>query len=240
MIAKLIVHGETREDALERLTDALAHTQLAGVASNTGFLRRCALSDEFAAGTHHVNWIGENLDQLAAVPDAHRAASLAAVASILLDDEGAASPWDLHDGFRLNALPRRSVLLAADGAATFVDADAPLAEEAPFPLVTDLSPRRFAVTSGGDTFLVTIPEFSADADAALGGDSVKAPMPGKVLSVLARPGAQVTRGDTLAVLEAMKMEHALTAPRDGTIEAVHASAGQQVSEGELLVALVEE
>jgi 3-methylcrotonyl-CoA carboxylase alpha subunit len=240
MIAKLIVHGETREDALGLLTDTLAHTQLCGVPSNTGFLRRCALSEEFAAGTHHVNWIGEHLDALAAVPDAHRAASLGAVATILLDDEGAVSPWDLHDGFRLNRAPNRHVLLAADGAATLVDADAPAGEDAPFPLVTDLSPRRFAVTSGGDTFLITIPEFSADADAALGGDNVKAPMPGKVLSVLAKAGAAVTRGDTLAVLEAMKMEHALTAPRDGVIEAVHASAGQQVSEGDLLVALVEE
>ena len=240
MIAKLIVHGETREDALEHLTATLAHTQLCGVPSNAGFLRRCALSDEFSGGTHHVNWIGENLDALAAVPDAHRAASLSAVATLLLDDEGAESPWDLHDGFRLNSVPRRDVLLAADGAAGLVDPDAPVADETPFPLVTDLSPRRFAVTCGGDTFLVTIPEFSADADAALGGNVVKAPMPGKVLSVLAIAGAEVTRGETLAVLEAMKMEHALVAPRDGVVEAVHASAGQQVADGDVLVMLVEE
>ena len=65
-------------------------------------------------------------------------------------------------------------------------------------------------------------------------------MPGKVLSVLAKIGTQVTRGETLAVLEAMKMEHALVAPRDGVIEAVHASAGQQVADGDVLVMLVEE
>jgi 3-methylcrotonyl-CoA carboxylase alpha subunit len=240
MIAKLIVHGETRDAALERLTDTLAHTQLAGVPSNAGFLRRCALSDEFASGTHHVNWIGENLDVLAAVPDAHRAASLSAVATLLLDDEGAVSPWDLHDGFRLNAAPRRMVLLAADGAAQLIEADTPQTDDTPFPLVTDLTPRRYAVTTGGDTFLVTVPEYTADADAALGGDVVKAPMPGKVLSILATPGAAVTRGDTLAVLEAMKMEHALTAPRDGIIETVHAKAGQQVADGDVLVMLVEE
>jgi len=88
--------------------------------------------------------------------------------------------------------------------------------------------------------LVTIPEYSADADAALGGNVVKAPMPGKVLTLTAKAGEAVTRGDTLAVLEAMKMEHALAAPRDGVIEAVHAAAGQQVAEGDLLVSLVEE
>ena len=240
MIAKLIVHGETREAALQSLNDTLAHTQLCGVPSNAGFLRRCALSEAFATGTHHVNWIGENLDALAAVPQAHREAALSAVASLLLDDEGAVSPWDLHDGFRLNSVPRRAVLLAADGAAELVDPDAPISDETPFPLVTDLSPRRFAVTTGGDTFLVTIPEFSADADAALGGNVVKAPMPGKVLSVLATAGKAVTRGETLAVLEAMKMEHALAAPRDGVVETVHASAGQQVADGDVLVMLVEE
>jgi len=240
MIAKLIVHGETREAALEHLTATLAHTQLCGVPSNAGFLRRCALSDEFAHGTHHVNWIGDNLDALAAVPQVHRASALSAVATLLLDDDGAESPWDLHDGFRLNSVPRRDVLLAADGAAGLVDPDAPIADGTPFPLVTDLSPRRFAVTCGGDTFLVTVPEFSADADAALGGNVVKAPMPGKVLSVFAKSGAAVTRGETLAVLEAMKMEHALVAPRDGVVEAVHASAGQQVADGDVLVLLVEE
>ncbi len=240
MIAKLIVHAETRDAALRRLTDTLAHLQLCGVASNTGFLRRCALSDAFAAGVHHVNWIGENLDALASVPHAHRDAALAAVASLLMEDDGAVSPWDLKDGFRLNGAARRAVLLAADGAAQLVDPDAPFSEEVSAPLITDLAPRRFAVTTGGDTFLVTIPEFSADADAALGGNIVKAPMPGKVLSMLARPGKAVTRGETLAVLEAMKMEHALAAPRDGMVGAVHAVAGQQVADGDVLVMLVEE
>jgi len=210
------------------------------VPSNAGFLRRCALSEAFASGTHHVNWIGEHLGVLAAVPDAHRAASLSAVATLLLDDEGAVSPWDLHDGFRLNSVPRRDVLLAADGEAEMVGPDTSHSDQTPFPLITDLSPRRFAVTTGGDTFLITIPEFSADADAALGGNVVKAPMPGKVLSVLAIAGNTVTRGETLAVLEAMKMEHALTAPRDGVVQAVHASAGQQVADGDVLVMLVEE
>lgn len=240
MIAKLIVYGGNRDDALARLTDTLAHTQLVGVPSNAGFLRRCALSDEFQSGTHHVNWIGENLDALAAVPEEHRDAALNAVASVLLDTEADTSPWSIRDGFRLNAPARRTVILAVDGEAEMVEAGIPMPEDVPFPLVTDLSPRRFAVTCGGDSFVVALPEYSADAEAALGGDVVKAPMPGKVLTLAAKPGQAVARGDTLAVLEAMKMEHALAAPRDGTIAAIHAAPGQQVAEGELLVSLVEE
>ncbi|OYW88095.1 MAG: carbamoyl-phosphate synthase subunit L, partial [Hyphomonas sp. 32-62-5] len=240
MIAKLIVYGDHRDEALERLTDTLAHTQLAGVPSNAGFLRRCAVSEEFQAGTHHVNWIGENMETLTTVPAEHLEASLNAVASLVLDEAPGLSPWSVKDGFRLNAPPRRTIVLAADGEAEMVEAGIPMPEGVPFPLVTDLSPRRFAVTCGGDTFLVTIPEYSADADAALGGNAVKAPMPGKVLTIAAKAGDAVMRGDTLAVLEAMKMEHSLAAPRDGVIEAVHASAGQQVAEGDLLVSLVEE
>ena len=240
MIAKLIVYGDHRDEALERLTDTLAHTQLAGVPSNAGFLRRCAVSEEFQAGTHHVNWIGENMETLTAVPAEHLEASLNAVASLVLDEAPGLSPWSVKDGFRLNAPPRRTIVLAADGEAEMVEAGIPMPEGVPFPLVTDLSPRRFAVTCGGDTFLVTIPEYSADADAALGGNAVKAPMPGKVLAIAAKAGDAVMRGDTLAVLEAMKMEHSLAAPRDGVIEAVHAAAGQQVAEGDLLVSLVEE
>jgi 3-methylcrotonyl-CoA carboxylase alpha subunit len=242
MIAKLIVYAGTRQEALERLTDTLAHTQLAGIPCNAGFLRRCALSDAFMAGNHHVNWIGEHIDDLAAVPEAHREASLAAVTSLLLDadEDEAHSAWAIRDGFRLNAPARRSLVLDCDGQAGLFEAGEALPEDAPAPLVTDLSPRRYAVTCGGDTFLVTIPEYGADAEAVLGGHVVKAPMPGKLLSLAAHPGAVVARGETLAVLEAMKMEHALAAPRDGVIEALHAVPGQQVCEGDLLVSMIEE
>ena len=85
-----------------------------------------------------------------------------------------------------------------------------------------------------------MPDFDADAEALAGGDMVKAPMPGKLLSLTVVAGAEVKRGDTVAVMEAMKMEHALTAPRDGVVEAVSGKAGDQVSEGDILVQLVAE
>ena len=80
----------------------------------------------------------------------------------------------------------------------------------------------------------------AAADAAEAGAVIQAPMPGKVLSVSVEPGASVAKGQTLLVLEAMKMEHALAAPRDGVIEAVSVTAGAQVNDGEVLVTLTEE
>ena len=62
-------------------------------------------------------------------------------------------------------------------------------------------------------------------------------MPGKILSLAVKPGDAVEKGQTLAVMEAMKMEMALSAPRDGVIEAINVSAGQQANEGDVLIAL---
>jgi acetyl/propionyl-CoA carboxylase alpha subunit len=65
-------------------------------------------------------------------------------------------------------------------------------------------------------------------------------MPGKVIAMNVKAGDTVARGDTLAVMEAMKMEHTLAAPRDGVVESVTGTVGEQVAEGVVLVQLVEE
>jgi 3-methylcrotonyl-CoA carboxylase alpha subunit len=72
-------------------------------------------------------------------------------------------------------------------------------------------------------------------DGAAEGGRVTAPMPGKVVAYLAQPGERVKRGQPLAVMEAMKMEHTLTAPSDGTVKALRYAAGEQVGEGEALL-----
>ena len=72
---------------------------------------------------------------------------------------------------------------------------------------------------------------------AAGDGEILSPMPGKIVSVTAKVGAKVKKGEALVVLEAMKMEHTLTAPFDGKVVDVKASAGDHVSEGALLVKL---
>ena len=62
-------------------------------------------------------------------------------------------------------------------------------------------------------------------------------MPATVLKVLVTPGTQVKKGETLVILEAMKMEHALTAPHDGQVSEVAVEAGQQVAEGARIMAI---
>nr|WP_070958774.1 biotin carboxylase N-terminal domain-containing protein [Hyphomonas sp. Mor2] len=239
MIAKLVVWGEDREQANDHLIDTLAHLQLVGVPGNIGFLRRCAMADAFIDGTHHVNWIAEQGDTLSQAPDAHQHASVMAASDILLGEDGA-DPWTVRDGWRLNADAQTRVAVAVGEDADWFDpSEHEVADDISMPLVTDLSPRRFAVTTGGDSVLVEVPDFEAEAEALAGGDAVKAPMPGKVIAVNVGVGDTVEKGQTVAVMEAMKMEHSLTAPRDGVVEAVGVAVGAQVPEGEILVALAE-
>jgi len=74
-------------------------------------------------------------------------------------------------------------------------------------------------------------------EAAEEGGRLTAPMPGKIISVLVQPGAAVSKGDPLLVMEAMKMEHTITAPADGTVALIHFGIGDQVIEGAALVAI---
>lgn len=237
MIAKLVVWGPDRNAAIARLSDTLAHLQLVGVPANIGFLRRCCLADAFQTAQHHVNWIEAEGETLTAAPEAHQHASVMAVCDALLDPTGS-GPWSENDGWRLNQpMVRRTAVAVGTDADWFDPFEHSVAEDIPPALITDLSPRRFAVTTGGDSVLVEVPDFESDAEALAGGDVVKAPMPGKLLSVLVAVGDTVEKGQTVAVMEAMKMEHSLPAPRDGVVESVHAVAGAQIGEGTQLVGL---
>jgi 3-methylcrotonyl-CoA carboxylase alpha subunit len=91
----------------------------------------------------------------------------------------------------------------------------------------------------GETHKILFARPISEADFA-GGDAALAPMPGKVIVVHAEKGSKVTRGDTLAVMEAMKMELSIAAPRDGVVESVNVSVGDQIAEGTALVSLVPE
>ncbi|MEM9054173.1 MAG: biotin/lipoyl-containing protein, partial [Pseudomonadota bacterium] len=237
MIAKLVVYGADREEANDRLIDTLAHLQLIGVPGNIGFLRRCAMADAFIEGTHHVNWIAEQGESLTHAPDTHQHASVMAVCDILLGESGR-DPWSVRDGWRMNAASVFKTSIAVGEDADWFDPhDHVVAEDISLPLVTDLSPRRFAVTTGGDSVLVEVPDFEAEAEALAGGNAVKAPMPGKVIALHVKTGDTVEKGQVVAVMEAMKMEHSLTAPRDGIVESVGAKLGAQVPEGAFLVSL---
>jgi 3-methylcrotonyl-CoA carboxylase alpha subunit len=237
MIAKAIVKSWDRESAIDALSESLCESIIAGIPSNVGFLKRCLDHSVFRSGEHHVNWIAEEIDALTQAKTDIREAAGRLVAHALLTDTGD-TPFDQKDGWRLNAPARRSIRLKLDGeiADIAVDERDPAMDIMPAISITDHS---FAVAVDGDTVLVDIPDYEAEAEAIAGGDKVSAPMPGKVIDLRVQPGDEVTKDQTLAVMEAMKMEHSLKAPRDGVVKAVGASVGEQVAEGVMLVELEE-
>lgn len=88
----------------------------------------------------------------------------------------------------------------------------------------------------GDITLTQLPRYPL-ADAAESEGGLLAPMPGLVLKMAVAEADQVSKGDLLLILEAMKMEHRITAPFDGKVAAIHAAEGDQVVNGQLLVSI---
>ncbi len=244
MLGKVVVHGADREAARRALVDALDHTAILGLTTNTGFLRALAASTEFADCTIDTAWL-----DTAAVPrpdaDVPRVVAawfLAARAAESRDAFGA-------DGFRLGgpaAATRvqldRDLLVDRPGA-TVTDDDRTwqvrTVTSGPDVLVVDVDGTRVRATLRlvlggaevvvhGERHVFTAPDRLGSA-AAVGDGDITAPMPGTVLEVRVAAGDTVTAGDVLGTLEAMKMELALKAPFDGEVTEVLTTPGAQVT-----------
>jgi 3-methylcrotonyl-CoA carboxylase alpha subunit len=93
------------------------------------------------------------------------------------------------------------------------------------------------VFAGGDYRRLTLRHGLSGHDEEARRGSLAAPMPGRIVQVMSRPGETVKKGQPLLILEAMKMEHTVTAPADGIVKEIHFAAGEQVLEGAELVTL---
>lgn len=81
------------------------------------------------------------------------------------------------------------------------------------------------------------PVANTTAPSSITGEAIKAPMPGTILSVKVSPGTFVKKGDTVVILEAMKMENEISAPRDGVVAEILKTAGASVSTGDVLLSI---
>ncbi|MBU3258509.1 acetyl/propionyl/methylcrotonyl-CoA carboxylase subunit alpha [Roseovarius sp. PS-C2] len=258
MIAKLITHGATRAGALRRLSSALRDCEVAGTVTNLGFLGALAVHEGFAAGEVDTGLIARDLDMLVveSVPDT-RDIALAALAAM-----GVLDATDGATGFALWSPLTRTVHLHRQGdeIAARVQSLSPEAHDVHLGDIKVEARRvggrwqldgQAAANVAVSGHLVTVFDDYGlgfdivdplDRAAMAGGDRdvIEAPMPGLVKAVLAKPGQEVSEGDRLAVLEAMKMEHSLLAARDGTVDEVLVEEGAQVEAGAALIRLASE
>jgi 3-methylcrotonyl-CoA carboxylase alpha subunit len=245
MIAKVIAHADTRDAALGRLADALDGTVVIGARSNAAFLAALARAADFRSGHFDTGFIDAHLSELVAAPEGLDKAAVAQAARAWLLHERArvaparpASPWDAGDGFQLSGERRLHLPLSAEGE-TLV-AEAVYGPRGLRVTVDGTEPQGLAavdadavyVVNRGRQTRVALRDVDLDrpGDADAGG-VVRAPMHGKVLALAVEKGARVVKGQRVAIIEAMKMEHALTAPVDGVVAEIAVAIDAQVNEG---------
>lgn len=253
MLGKVIAWGPDREAARAALVDALGETAILGITTNTGFLRALAASEEFRDTTIDTAWLDRN-DVPA--PDAALARVFGAWTEVLLDTMGTTGPWRA-DGWRMGAPPAPDTvvlgdeLVVVDRAAGRVvlpdgtghDVRMVSAADHTVHLLVDgraehavLNVQRdvVEVVHRGQRWAWERPDPFGDHAAAAGDGTLLAPMPGTVLAFNVAEGQAVAEGETLGVMEAMKMELALRAPFAGTVTSVGAAAGDLVKLGAAL------
>ncbi|HEY7758223.1 MAG TPA: biotin carboxylase N-terminal domain-containing protein [Burkholderiales bacterium] len=250
MLAKIVYHGATREEAREGLRNALQDTVLFGVASNRAFLARVLDHPAFAAGALSTAFIGEHFPD--AGTRAPRPAESAWALAAWLSMQPPRPPPAQWGGFSSaggSDLPARlayaglereaRVRTTRDGEVIVVlDGTSHALETAESVHTQRAGPRLYLQTAEGD-WTFEDRRLAARQVAELGGGDgrVLSPMNGRVAQIPIAVGAQVMQGETLIVLEAMKMEHALAARAPGTVVAVHVSVNEQVGPGKLLVVI---
>jgi acetyl-CoA/propionyl-CoA carboxylase biotin carboxyl carrier protein len=263
MLSKVVAWGADRTAAFDRLDRALADTVLLGVGSNLTFLRSLLRHPEVRAGRLDTDLVERDLEQLVthAVPtDAYVAFALH---RLLGRTEQASGPWEHAGGWRPSgaaetawrvagpdgAALRIAVTGTPSGATVRLDGGEPIRAQAirngerilltvgerTLPVVAAVAGETTWLHVDGTTFHVAElpPERRGDAAGAHDGD-IRSPMPGTVVAVHVAEEDAVEEGQVLVVVEAMKMEHALTAPFAGVVETLNVRTQSSVAVDELL------
>ncbi|HWE72652.1 MAG TPA: acetyl/propionyl/methylcrotonyl-CoA carboxylase subunit alpha [Stellaceae bacterium] len=248
LIAKLIAWGAARDIALQRLRAALAQTRVAGVTTNRELLLRILMHPDFAARAGDTGFIARHQDALS--PRETPPAVLVAAALSLLRGPPQRSlephsPWARRDFWRLGGVAGQSfrfrggeathdARISGDGS---IIIDGMRVEAASDASVLRLGSEFWVVLPDATVRLTYLDPLAPSEPSGASSGKIVAPMPGKVTAVLIQPGATVQRGQTLMIIEAMKMEHAITAPSDGVVESVGFAPGALVEEGAELLKL---
>ena len=270
MIAKVIAHGRTREEARRRLVRALNETVLFGLPNNKAFLVALLSHPVFAKGDTTTGFIPTHFAADSAdMAEKQPSARLLALAAALLYERSArrlaplVSSWDSSGVYSkplklavgenetpvsLTARSASSYSVAVGGETVDLDIVSRDQDRVRFAIggvqtsaACAFDGATLHIEAGGEQLTTRETSHEIKASAEREGESrLVAPMNGRIVSVLAQAGETVKKGQRIVILEAMKMQHEIVAGRDGVLEAVSVKEGDQVATRHVLATLAAE
>ncbi|GED86885.1 acetyl/propionyl-CoA carboxylase subunit alpha [Streptomyces sp. 6-11-2] len=256
MLSKVIAHGPDRATALRKLRAALAGTVTLGVQTNAGFLRRLLAHPDVVAGELDTGLVERVADELipAEVPEeVYEAAAAVRLEDLRPKGGGWTDPFSVPSGWRLGGEPKPMAFplrVAGLEPVTHQMRGTPTVTDDTVSVTLDGVRHTFHraadwLARDGDAWHVRDHDpvaASLSRAAHSGADSLTAPMPGTVTVVKVAVGDEVAAGQSLLVVEAMKMEHVISAPHAGTVTELDVTPGTTVAMDQVLavIAPVEE
>jgi len=265
MLAKVITKGKTRIDAANKLALALETMHIGGVTTNRDFLVASLRTKDFLDGKTTSDFIEKTNPQRAVILEGSMLDKALSAAALWIQGQNRESATILKEiptGWRNSRLPRQKINFRylekdleitykanRDGSFDINDGTvARVVKWTSFGIDIEVNNSRFfskvtrdndnIVVHGpwGDALFTILPRFTLPGTEAQAGGLI-APMPGKVVDLKVKTGSKVKKGDTLVILEAMKMEHQVKAPEDGKITKVLIKKDDQLENGALLMVL---
>ena len=263
MLAKVITKGKTRVDAANKLALALESLHIGGVTTNRDFLVASLRSEDFLKGKTTSDFIEKTNPQRAVVLKGSSLENATSAAALWIQGqnrENANILKEIPTGWRNSRLPRQKITLSyldnevevtyksnRDGSfAVNEETTAKVIDWTPSGIDIEVNTSRFyskitqaddnIVVHGpwGDALFKILPRFTLPGSEIQAGGLI-APMPGKVIDLKVKVGSKVKKGDTLVILEAMKMEHQVKASEDGKVTKVLIKKDDQLENGALLM-----
>jgi 3-methylcrotonyl-CoA carboxylase alpha subunit len=270
LLAKVITHGATRNEALQKLRDALKNLHILGIKTNIPFLLKILESTEFGQAGFHVNAAADLIpDAKVQAKEKTLAAALGILAARLTENAANPTAWttdinwrphstksrvnslvnDSEVSFALEGMGNNNFRVVAEGGeALWTIGRVSLTPNGSLSYLLDgrhhgcrlyaESGRNFIATHLG-VFEISehFPKLKSHRNQSSVSNEIKAPFPGKVVSVKASIGGKLAEGDSVIVLESMKMEHPLKAPLDGVVEEISVKEGDVIEAGRTLARL---
>ncbi|MBT5835625.1 MAG: ATP-grasp domain-containing protein [Hellea sp.] len=267
MIAKMIVHSDYRQDAIENMVSLISESKIKGIKTNTAFLIRCLLNDDFNYGGVSTHFINENIVTLTSNEYAidNKVYGLTALFLDSINNKTQTTPFNIKNGWRLNQSFRkkyffkegeniikteiieqnqRQSLISVNGLEPFIifkkEKSNSKYNENALPFFSDWEFKEFQNHISLYRYgeeIIVGKERYQPNSLNNASNAIIAPMPGKIIDMFANEGNKIKEGEPLLVMEAMKMEMTLYAPKDGVIDEIKVQKGALVSDGDILVKL---